>query len=130
MKEVTAAIIFKDDTVLITRRKKGETLEGLWEFPGGKIEAGETPQLCLERELLEELELNVKAHNILAESKYHYENGAIKLIALRTEVLSGRITLHVHDKAIWVPFSELLNYELAPADIPIAKKLMEMNDGI
>ena len=72
MKQVTAAIIIRDGKVLLTRRKQGESLAGFWEFPGGKIEKGETPQECLERELKEELGLNTCAGDLLTECVYHY----------------------------------------------------------
>ena len=126
MKLVTAAIIRKKDRVLLTRRKKGQNLEGYWEFPGGKIEKGETPQSCLERELQEELCIEAVAGKIITESIYEYSHGKIKLLAIDTEVLSGHIQLSVHDKAEWVPVENLCNYKLAPADIPIAKKLSKI----
>ena len=130
MKEVTAAIIFHRDSVLITRRKQGQALEGMWEFPGGKIESGETPQICLEREILEELGVKIRAGDIVAESDYHYAHGSIRLIALSAEILEGQLSLRVHDKAEWVPLHRILDYELAPADIPIAKQLKEIKDAI
>ncbi len=68
MKIVTAAIIFHNNTVLLTRRNNGQKLEGYWEFPGGKIEQGETPQICLERELYEELGVEATAGKIIGES--------------------------------------------------------------
>ncbi len=130
MKEVTAAIIFKGDRVLLTRRKQGQALEGLWEFPGGKIEPGETPQVCLEREIQEELGVHIRAGDIVAESDYHYGHGAIKLIALTAEMTEGQLSLQVHDKAEWVPLHRVLDYALAPADIPIARQLKEIKDAI
>ena len=66
MKQVTAAIIIQNGNVLLTRRSPGESLPGYWEFPGGKIEDGETPQVCLERELKEELCITTKAGQIIA----------------------------------------------------------------
>lgn len=124
MKQVTAAVIILNKKVLLTRRKHGEALSGYWEFPGGKIEEGETPQACLERELKEELNLNTRAGLILAKSEYHYAHGAFKILALLTEILdNGDFTLSVHDKAEWVDLDDLLNYKLAPADIPIANKI-------
>lgn len=61
MKEVTAAIILKDNRVLIAQRAPGENLAGKWEFPGGKVEHGETPKECLKREISEELDVDIEA---------------------------------------------------------------------
>ena len=123
MKQVTAAIIVSDNKVLLARRDEGERLSGFWEFPGGKIEGNESPQSCLERELQEELGLETKAYEVLAESQYHYEHGSFYLLALRTEIIGGEIELNVHDAVEWVSINELMQYKLAPADIPIAEKL-------
>ena len=116
MKQVTAAIIVRKGTVLLTRRKDGEALAGFWEFPGGKVEEGETPQECLQRELNEELGLTTVAGILLAECTYHYDHGSFNLIALKTELISGEPKLTVHDKAEWVNIDDLESYNLAPAD--------------
>lgn len=126
MKTVTAAIIVKDGYVLATRRASGQSLAGHWEFPGGKVEPGETLAQCLARELKEELGLDVSVGEVIAESEYHYDHGAIRLIALRTEILEGTITLTVHDEAKWVLPTKLEDLQLAPADIPIARALREL----
>ena len=125
MKLVTAAIIISNNRVLLTRRKKGQKLEGYWEFPGGKIEKHETPQSCIERELSEELNVKAKAGEIIAESTYEYSHGSIKLIGIETALLSDKIQLSVHDKAEWVLLEDVANFKLAPADIPIAKILIK-----
>ena len=125
MKIVTAAIIRNDDKILIARRKKGQKLEGFWEFPGGKIEEGESPQECLQRELHEEFGIESKAGKILTESEYHYDHGSIRLLALETEILNGEIELTVHDEIVWATAEDLLDYKLAPADIPIAEEWIQ-----
>ena len=130
MKKVTAAIIFKDQRVLLTRRNKGEVLAGFWEFPGGKIDDDETPQSCLERELKEELGINTKAGKMLAVSEYRYEHGAFQIIAIQTEILNGDIRLTVHDRAEWVLIENLEEYKLAPADVTIAKRLLEVRNEL
>ena len=126
MKIVTAAIIVDDGRVMITRRREGEKLAGAWEFPGGKVEPGETLQDCLVRELREELGVITEVGQVLAESEYHYEHGSIQLVALDTHIISGEITLTVHDKIEWVRPDDLLNFSLAPADISIAKHLAKI----
>lgn len=124
MKNVSAAIIKKDNLVLITRRAPNEKLAGHWEFPGGKQERGETIQECLERELMEELNIETRCNLILTESIYEYDGGAIKLIAIKTEIISGSFELSVHDKYEWAPIKDLMKFNLAPADVPIAEWLM------
>lgn len=126
MKTVTAAIIQDNNRILLTRRKEGQKLSGYWEFPGGKIENGETPQQCLERELYEELGVRSKASTIIAESIYEYDHGTIKLLGIKTVLEDDKMILAVHDKAEWVLLSDITNYQLAPADIPIANKIKEI----
>ncbi len=127
MKIVTAAIIQRQDQILLTRRKPGENQAGFWEFPGGKLEDHETIQACLERELQEELGVRSKAGDIIAESIHRYEHGQIKLLGIATELIDHKFNLTVHYRAEWVPINHLLNYHLAPADIPIARKVQEIN---
>ncbi len=124
MKSIAAAVIFKNRSVLLTRRKAGEPLAGYWEFPGGKIENEETPQECLERELFEELGVQSKAGDIIAESIYEYPNGTTKLMGIQADLIDQDLVLTVHDKFAWVPVDGLLEYNLAPADIFIAEQLI------
>lgn len=124
-KKVAAAIIRSGKTTLLTRRKPGEKLAGYWEFPGGKIEEGETIQQCIEREIREELHINIKAGAIITTNIHTYRHGTIELIAIKADIISGTLQLTVHDKAEWVPIADLLEYNLAPADIFIAKELIE-----
>jgi len=109
--------------ILLARRTAGRELAGLWEFPGGKIREGETPQACLEREILEELGLAVEAGEVFAESDWAYPHGAIRLLAMVCRVAGGAVTLADHDRAEWVAPQDLEQYDLSPADIPIARKL-------
>ncbi len=120
MRAVTAAIIREGSKVLLTRRAAGEHLAGQWEFPGGKVHEGETPEACLARELEEELSLVCVIGEKVAESDYHYAHGAFSIIAYEAEIKSGELNLSVHDQAEWVDVGELLAFNLAPADIPIA----------
>jgi 8-oxo-dGTP diphosphatase len=126
MKLVAAAIAFQDGRVLVTRRAPGEKLAGLWEFPGGKLEATETPQSCIVRELREELHIDAEAGDVVAESIYEYPGGAIKLIGVAVSLATSDMKLTVHDAVDWVLPSELLGFELAPADIPIAEELVRI----
>lgn len=126
MKEVTAAIIIDKNKILIAQRGANEKLAGKWEFPGGKIELGETPQECLKREIKEELEVDIAVGNYLGESIYTYPNGEIKLIAYFATILDGDIKLSVHDKVEWITISQIDKYDFAPADIPFIEKLKEV----
>ncbi|HBO4813837.1 TPA: (deoxy)nucleoside triphosphate pyrophosphohydrolase [Pseudomonas aeruginosa] len=124
VQSVAAAVIYLNDKVLITRRAPGEKLAGIWEFPGGKLEAGETPQTCIVRELREELGVESVAGEILTTSLYTYPGGAVELIAVVVSLRSTALKLQVHDLAKWIPPHELLSYDLAPADIPIAEEII------
>lgn len=124
MKEVTAAIVITDGKALLTRRGPSEKLAGFWEFPGGKVESGESLSDCLRRELKEELCVGSSVRGKVCESVYEYEHGAFRLIALDVDLHSHEFRLSVHDKALWIPIAELLNYKLLPADIPIAESLI------
>lgn len=124
---VTAAILEQDGKVLIARRSPGQKQAGLWEFPGGKLEAGETPEQCLERELTEELGLKIEVGPFFAENLYAYKSGTIRLMAYRARVWGGQLSLAVHSEIRWVSPAELLQYELSPADVKIAKLLAGAN---
>ncbi len=124
MKTVTAAIIIRDGKVLVCRRAAGEKLAGFWEFPGGKLEDGETLRQCLERELLEELGVRARAGETIGRSIYCYDHGEFELVGMRAELLDADINLAVHDSAQWASPDELLTYKLAPADIPLAEILI------
>ena len=117
---VTAGVLRKGNLVLLARRRGDQTLAGYWEFPGGKVRRGESPEMCLERELREELALKCRVGEKIAESAYVYEHGAFAIVAFEAEILGGTLELSVHDMAQWVDSADLLSYRLAPADIPIA----------
>lgn len=121
--QVTAAIIRKGSKILIARRAPNQHLAGYWEFPGGKIEEGETPQECLKRELEEELGIVVNVGTFFMENEHHYEDKIILLQAYECDHISGDILLNAHDQIEWVEPSEFVNFGFAPADIPFIKAL-------
>ena len=123
MKTVTAAILTQDNKILIAKRQSTDKLADKWEFPGGTVEDGETPEQCLQREMKEEFEINVSVGEHLAESIYHYDHGSINLIAYRAYWESGTIYPQVHDDYTWAAIDQLENYDFAPADIPFVDKI-------
>ncbi|MHB8125257.1 MAG: (deoxy)nucleoside triphosphate pyrophosphohydrolase [Desulfitobacteriaceae bacterium] len=123
MKQVTAAIILKDNKILIVQRAPDDKLAGKWEFPGGKIEPRETQQECLKREIREELDVDIEVLDFFGESIYAYNSGRIRLIAYWCKWISGDFTLKVHSRIEWVNRNELDLYDFAQADIPLVKKL-------
>jgi mutator protein MutT len=122
-KLVTAAILRRGSTVLLTRRAESEKLAGYWEFPGGKAHKSESPEECLARELQEELSLFCSIGAKVAESEYRYDHGTFTVLAYEAAIECGTLELSVHDRAEWVEIGELLDSNLAPADIPIAQAL-------
>ena len=123
MKIVTAAVAERNGQFLIARRAPDQKLAGSWEFPGGKVEPGESLQQCLERELLEELGVHSVAGEVLTESLYRYDHGEFLLKAIRVDLIDDQFQLAVHDQIRWLTAEELLKLDLAPADIPIAEFL-------
>ena len=123
---VTAAIIEKDNKFLIAKRKKGKHLEGKWEFPGGKIEPQETPELCLQRELKEEFGITTNIGNFVGESIFDYGDRKIRLLGYKVEYLKGEFNLKDHDEIRWITVDEFHKYDIADADVPLLKKYLNV----
>ncbi len=121
---VTAAILARDGKVLIARRPATDRLADKWEFPGGKVEKGESPEACLARELREELGIETHVGGFVGESCYDYEHVSIRLLAYRVYWDAGELHPMVHDEIRWASLGELDHYEFAPADVPFVKKLI------
>ena len=120
----TVAIIESDDKILIAQRKSEDKLfGGLWEFPGGKIEDGETPEECIARELKEELEIEAKIGTLITSNKHRYPDGIFELFAYRVQHFSGNFVLNDHDEIKWVTIDEISNFEFPPANTPIINYL-------
>lgn len=119
---VVAALIKKNNNVLIARRSTGdENVLGKWEFPGGKVEPNETEGHAVEREIKEEFELDIKANKYITNNVCEYPTKTVDLRLYECEYISGEFKLHDHSEYKWVNINELLNYDLALADIPLAK---------
>ena len=118
MIKVTAAIIIESGKVFIAKRKPTARMPGVWEFPGGKIEDGETPEQCLRRELREEFEIEVRVGGYVGSNIYAYDFGTIELMAFRAAISDGLIKLNDHAEVAWAEAGALDSYEFAPADLP------------
>ena len=125
MTEVTAAILIKDNKILIARRKATDSQGGKWEFPGGMIKADETPRQCLIREMKEEFGINVSVGEFFGESTYRYEHGTIRLLAFQTSWIGGQFTLNAHADFRWVSPSQLDGFDFSAADIPLVEKVQQ-----
>lgn len=123
---VVAAIITKNKKYLITRRASSKHLAGFWEFPGGKIEEGETAEACLIREIKEELNITIRVNFFFMENDHSYPTKSITLIAFFCEMTEGQITLKDHDRYEWISKEQFDNYQFAPADIPFVKALQNL----
>ncbi len=120
---VTAAIIQRGGRMLIARRLTAAHGAGGWEFPGGKVEPGETREACLAREIEEELGLSIKVGGLFAEVVHEYPNRTIRLVAYEAEIVGGKLVVSDHEEIAWVRPAELENFEFLPADVPIVRKL-------
>jgi 8-oxo-dGTP diphosphatase len=121
--KVTAAILAKDGRIIIAQRKSRDHLSGKWEFPGGKVEPGETPEVCLARELKEEFDIDVAIGEFLGSNVHHYDHASIELMAYRASWVGGAIRMNDHKAYRWVTVDELAEFDFAPADIPFVEML-------
>ena len=126
---VTAAIICHQGRVLVTQRPAGTRHGGLWEFPGGKLEAEETPVAALQRELREELGLPVEVGEIFDVIHYRYDWGAVLILAYRctprhTEVRNLQVAAHC-----WLRPAELTTLPFLPADLPLIARLQQQGSA-
>jgi 8-oxo-dGTP diphosphatase len=125
--KVVCDVIFNNDRLLICRRKRDKALGGYWEFPGGKIEIEEVPEDGLKRELIEELQMKVFIEGHFKTVFHDYGHTKIELISYRCKFLESTFQMVDHDSYEWVLPGQLLEWDLAAADVPIALALIKAN---
>jgi 8-oxo-dGTP diphosphatase len=123
---VSCAIIEEAGRILATQRSATMSLPLKWEFPGGKMHDGESPEACLHRELREELEVAVSIGAALAPTTHHYPSFTVTLYPLVCTIESGALTLHEHAAAAWLAPEELHTVDWAEADLPILAAYLAM----
>lgn len=117
MLKVVAALIKKDGRYLIAKRLfSKDVIAGKYEFPGGKVEPGEDEMVAIEREILEEFGVKVKAEKFITNYMYKYPTRAIDLRLYECSYISGNFTLTDHSEIKWVRVEDFKNYEFMPAD--------------
>ena len=119
---VTAAVIERDGCFLVTRRQKGVHLEGYWEFPGGKCDAGESLAACLARELREELDVDARVGVEVFTTSHSYPDRTVELHFFQC-ALQGEPRPLIGQEMRWVPRAELGSFEFPPADAKLIEIL-------
>ena len=120
--QVVAAIIIRDGQVFATQRGYGE-FQGWWEFPGGKMEAGESPQEALKREIREELDAEIEVHELLETVEWDYPNFHLTMHCFICTLLSESLHLNEHEAATWLTHETLMSLKWLPADEGILDKI-------
>ena len=120
---VVGAAIVRDGAVLCAQRGPGKSLAGYWEFPGGKIEAGETPQQAVVREIREELDATIRVGDLIDTIEYDYPAFHLSMDCFWCEVASGELKLLEAEAARWLTKEELDSVQWLPADVTLIDKI-------
>jgi len=123
--KVVGAVLVHDGRVFAAKRGPGKSMAGYWEFPGGKVEADETPEEALARELREELKVDVTVGEFIVTATHEAGTVVIELSTYLCTIIEGVPVLTEHEEFRWLPVSELSDVEWAPADIPTVELLRE-----
>ena len=123
--EVVAAILHRDGAYFATQRGYGE-FEGMWEFPGGKIEPGESREIALKREIQEELGVDITIENLLCTTEYDYPSFHLTMHCYLCSIASGEIELREHKSALWLTSDRLKDVAWLPADKDVIDKLKSL----
>ena len=125
--EVVAAVIENENNeILCALRSPIMTLPNMWEFPGGKVEEGESLYTAIEREIKEELKCSIKAIEIIGENRHEYEKIIVNLTAIKCNLVEGEPVADEHSKLIYLNIENLESLVWAPADIPLVKKVINI----
>ena len=119
---VVAAVIYADGKVFATQRGYGD-FKGVWEFPGGKIEEGETPENALKREISEELETEITVGELIETIEYDYPAFHLSMDCFWCDVVRGDLVLKEHESARWLDKESLYSVEWLPADVALIEKI-------
>ena len=119
---VVAAVIRKDDKIFATQRGYGEFKDG-WEFPGGKIEEGETPEQALTREIKEELDTEIQVGKLIDTIEHDYPKFHLSMDCFWCEIMQGGLELKEHESAMWLVPQDLRTVNWLPADEAVVEKL-------
>jgi mutator protein MutT len=126
MIQVSAAIIEIDNRFLICQRGDGGSCAFQWEFPGGKLEPGETGEECVVRECKEELGVDIQVTRIYGETFYRYPDNEINFTFYEAAIISGDISKKIHKDIRWVKISQMKDFNFCPADVQIVDQLCKV----
>ena len=124
--EVVAAIIQKDNKIFCAQRNLSKSMGGKWEFPGGKIEVGETKEEALVREIKEELDSVISVDQYLMTVEHDYPTFHITMHAYLCTLVNGELVLKEHNDSVWLEQEQLNKLDWADAYIPIVKKIVDL----
>ena len=125
--DVAAALIIENNTILVGKRSLSEKYAGKWEFPGGKVEQGETLEECLKREIQEELSCDIEVGDLFLVSVHDFgreDKKQYRFFSFLCSGMKGDMVLAAHDEIAWTPFERLLDVEFIDADKVIAKNIL------
>ncbi|RKP49835.1 8-oxo-dGTP diphosphatase MutT [Cohnella endophytica] len=122
--DVVGAVIYNENNeILCALRAMNMSLGGLWEFPGGKIEPGESPEETLVREIQEELGCKIEVHDFIADTTHEYPNVIVRLMTYKSKIIEGIPVPTEHERLEWLPLEKLRSLDWAPADLPTINEL-------
>ena len=120
---VIKAVNEKGESIIFATQRGYGKFKGGWEFPGGKIEAGETPAEALKREIMEELETEISVGELIDTIEYDYPEFHLSMDCFWSEIISGKLVLKEHEDARWLTREKLDDVQWLPADITLIEKL-------